>query len=166
MFIILQYFVLCTKIVINKNLQQISSCGCVLHCFDHCPLTWESDAAVFHAMIASTFCSLFCPHFAPADFSIKLMQECRAVKTSGNLFEAQAHRAWCNRWVRKISEVAVILPKLRGESAKRRKELIFKKETAMFRAKSSNWVVRKSRIYHVYNESITVCVDLIIYREP
>ena len=28
MFIILQYFVLCTKIVINKNLQQISSCGC------------------------------------------------------------------------------------------------------------------------------------------
>ena len=59
--------------------------------------------------------------------------------------------------------MAVILPKLRGESIKRRKELIFKKEIAMFGAKSSNCVVRKNR--HVYNESITVCVDLLVYRE-
>ena len=67
--------------------------------------------------------------------------------------------------MRIISEVAVILPKLRGESAKRRKELIFKKETATFGAKSNNWVVEKNCIYHVYNESITVYVDLLVYRE-
>ena len=55
--------------------------------------------------------------------------------------------------MRKISEVAVILPKLRGESAKRRKELIFKKETAKFGEKSSSCVVQNNRIYHIYNES-------------
>ena len=60
---------------------------------------------------------------------------------------------------------AVILPKLRGESTKRRKELIFKKEIATFGAKSNNWVVGKNCIYHVYNESTTVCVDLLVYRE-
>ena len=35
----------------------------------------------------------------------------------------------------------------------------------MFRAKSSNWVVWKNHIYHVYNGSITVYVDLLVYRE-
>ena len=54
---------------------------------------------------------------------------------------------------------------IEDESAKRRKELIFKKETATFGAKSNNWVVRKNCIYHVYNESTTVCVDLLVCRE-
>ena len=43
MFIILKYFVLCTKIVINKNLQQISSCGCVLHCIASTHVHWPGN---------------------------------------------------------------------------------------------------------------------------
>ena len=43
MFIILKYFVLCTKIVINKNLQQISSCGCVLHCIASTNVHWPGN---------------------------------------------------------------------------------------------------------------------------
>ena len=155
MFIILQYFVLCTKIVINKNLQQIYSCGCVLHCIASTNVHWPGN------LMLQSFTRCPLQRFAICSAGISHQQIFRLEP-----FEAQAQRDWCNRWVRKISEVAVILPKLRGESIKRRKELIFKKETVMFRAKSSNWVVRKNRIYHVYNESITVCVDLIIYREP